>query len=160
MCALRNRHRNHQKVSMPKRTFKKHERLSRNKDIKRVFNKGRVFKHPALIMFSASRTVHTPVDIKTTNSASRFGIVITKKLGKATRRNRIKRLLREIIRLNKIYLSPCLDIVFLPRAEATLLDFHSLNKIVLSLWKRAGILKQHITAETGPAAETAKHSEQ
>ena len=134
---------NHQNVSMPKLTFRKHERLSHDKDIKRVFNKGRVFKHPALIMFTASRTLYTPSGFKTTDTSSRFGIVVTKKLGKATRRNRIKRLLREIIRLNKMYLSASIDIVFLPRAEAALLNFQSLNKIVLTLWKRAGILKQH-----------------
>jgi len=109
-------------------------------------------------MFSVDRPVRTPAGIKITDSASRFGIVVTKKLGNASKRNRIKRLLREIIRLNKMYLSPCLDIVFLPRIGAVPLDFHSLNRVVLDMWKRAGVLKHNVTAGAGPV--TAKHFEQ
>ena len=44
---------------------------------------------------------------------SRLGVIATRRLGGAVRRNRSKRLVREIFRLNKT--GPGLDIVVLPR---------------------------------------------
>jgi ribonuclease P protein component len=46
---------------------------------------------------------------------SRLGIIATRRLGGAVRRNRSKRLVREIYRLNKP--SPGLDIVVLPQPD-------------------------------------------
>lgn len=46
---------------------------------------------------------------------SRLGIIATRRLGNAVRRNRAKRLVREIFRLNKTALG--LDIVVLPQRE-------------------------------------------
>lgn len=42
---------------------------------------------------------------------SRLGITVTKKIGGAVRRNRIKRLLREVFRRNRQRLSPEIDVV-------------------------------------------------
>jgi ribonuclease P protein component len=68
-------------------------------------------------------------------SLSRYGFSVTKKIGKAVQRNRLKRLLREIVRLQ--VLKPGWDIVFIARREAVAADFHRLEGAVTKLLAQA-----------------------
>jgi ribonuclease P protein component len=49
---------------------------------------------------------------------SRLGITVTKKVGNAAERNRIKRMSREFFRLNRHKLKGCWDIVIIAKKEA------------------------------------------
>lgn len=64
-------------------------------------------------------------------SASRIGITVTKRVGKAVTRNRIKRIVREHFRLTRKSTQPYLDINVIAKKEAVGLTseemFHSLN---------------------------------
>jgi ribonuclease P protein component len=71
---------------------------------------------------------------------SRFGFSVSKKVGKAVVRNRIKRLLREIVRLTPV--EPGWDIVFIARKAASTADYYQLNNAVERLIWRAYLLKQ------------------
>lgn len=71
---------------------------------------------------------------------SRYGISVSKRVGKAVVRNRVKRLLREILRLMR--LSPGWDIIIIARSPAANSDYHQLEKSLRSLLSRG-----HITAE-------------
>ena len=51
---------------------------------------------------------------------NRLGISVHKKTGNAVRRNRIKRLIRELFRLNRGLFPPSCDIVFTVRPEFAL----------------------------------------
>ena len=72
-------------------------------------------------------------------SLSRYGFSVTKKLGKAVRRNRLKRLLKEITRSQTV--KPGWDIVFIPRHAALTADYHRLEKAVTKLLTQAQLLK-------------------
>jgi ribonuclease P protein component len=85
--------------------FTKAERLTLNKEFERVFHEGKILKNDQLILYTIPNDLHN----------SRLGLVVSKKIGNAVRRNRVKRLLREAYRLNKHLLTRHVDIIAIPR---------------------------------------------
>ena len=73
---------------------------------------------------------------------NRVGITVSKKLGHAVVRNRVRRRLREIYRLNEQLFQPGWDIVVVARVRAVQAPFARLTASYLSLAEKAGILKK------------------
>ena len=73
---------------------------------------------------------------------NRVGLTASKKLGKAHVRNRVRRRLREVYRLNEAQFQPGWDIVVVARSKAVDAEFARLTKSYLSLAKKAGILRE------------------
>ncbi len=74
---------------------------------------------------------------------NRVGITVSKKLGKAHVRNRLRRRLREVYRLNEALFAPGWDIVVVARTKAVYSGFANLTDAYLQLAQRAGILKEN-----------------
>ena len=72
---------------------------------------------------------------------NRVGITVGKKLGKAHVRNRTRRRLREIYRLNESRFLPGWDIVVVARTRAVDAPFSRLTQSYLALAKKAGLLR-------------------
>lgn len=77
---------------------------------------------------------------KNRTGANRVGITVSKKLGKAHVRNRVRRRFREIYRLNEDKFQPGWDIVVVARSRAVDAPFGELTKAYLALAKKAGLL--------------------
>ena len=73
---------------------------------------------------------------------NRIGITVSKKLGHAVVRNRVRRRLREVYRLNEDLFCPGWDIVVVARSRCVDVSFQNLSKAYLSLAAKAGILKE------------------
>ena len=69
---------------------------------------------------------------------SRYGFSVSRRVGKAVVRNRVKRLLREILRLTPLL--PGWDIIFIARPLAASADYTNLEKSVKDLLCRARVL--------------------
>ncbi|MDE3169544.1 MAG: ribonuclease P protein component [Acidobacteriota bacterium] len=69
-------------------------------------------------------------------AVSRFGWSIKRALGTAVRRNRIRRRLREIVRLHRGEIASGWDVVIHPRASAADADFAALTNELLKLLPR------------------------
>ena len=77
---------------------------------------------------------------KNRTGTNRIGITVSKKLGHAVVRNRVRRRLRECYRLNEDKFQPGWDIVVVVHSKAIDADFRQLTEAYLTLAKKAGIL--------------------
>ena len=73
---------------------------------------------------------------------NRVGITVSKKLGHAVVRNRVRRRLREVYRLNEERFTPGWDIVVVARSRCIGADFRQLTQSYLSLCERAGLVRR------------------
>ncbi|MGM9548621.1 MAG: ribonuclease P protein component [Faecousia sp.] len=80
---------------------------------------------------------------KNRTESNRVGVTVSKKLGKAHVRNRTRRRIREVYRLNEEKFQPGWDIVVVARTKAVEAPFGKLTASYLSLAKKAGILKEN-----------------
>ena len=74
-------------------------------------------------------------------NTNRVGVTVGKKLGHAVVRNRVRRRLREVYRLNEERFAPGWDIVVVARSRCISADFGKLTGAYLSLAEKAGILQ-------------------
>lgn len=74
---------------------------------------------------------------------NRVGITVSKKLGHAVVRNRVRRRLREVYRLNEELFQNGWDMVVVARSRCVGCDFESLTEAYLALAAKAGILKEN-----------------
>ena len=78
----------------------------------------------------SGRRIHTPhfLIVVQPNALdnTRLGITVTKKVGTAVQRNRIKRVVREVYRRNRTLFPASHDVVFIAKREARGIDYDSL----------------------------------
>jgi len=74
---------------------------------------------------------------------SRYGFSVSQRIGKAVTRNRVKRLLRQILRVKS--LEPGWDIVFIARPLAANANYAGLEKSIDDLLSRAQLLRPRDT---------------
>ena len=76
---------------------------------------------------------------KNHSATNRVGLTVSKKLGHAVVRNRVRRRLREIYRLNENCFTPGWDIVIVARTRAVNGDFSKMTAALLSLAQKSGL---------------------
>ena len=76
---------------------------------------------------------------------NRVGITVSKKLGKAHIRNRTRRRIREVYRLNEEKFQPGWDIVVVARTKAVDAPFDKLTRSYLTLAKKLNLLIEENT---------------
>ena len=77
---------------------------------------------------------------KNRTGTNRVGITVSKKLGHAVVRNRVRRL-REVYRLNEAKFQPGWDIVVVARSRCISASFQDIVSAYLTLAAKAGILR-------------------
>jgi ribonuclease P protein component len=78
--------------------------------------------------------------LKTQEAGVRFGLITSRRIGNAVKRNRVRRRFRELVRLACPQLKPGHWVVLIARKAAVEAEFKTLEREWLSLAERASIL--------------------
>ncbi len=113
--------------------MKKLKTLKKNYEFKNVLTKGKFYKGKYITIYIR----------KNKKQENIIGIAISKKIGKAVKRNRIKRVVRESFRLQKDLLQNGYSIVFIwnKNAEIKEANYNNVSKDMLNLFTKAGIIQ-------------------
>ena len=71
---------------------------------------------------------------------SRFGFVVSKRIGKAVQRNKIKRRMREATRLRLAKIKPGFDLVFIARQPIAQASYADIEQTLELLLEKSGLL--------------------
>lgn len=108
---------NKMKQSLHIQSLSKRERLTGTENFIRIYRKGKRIKLPSLTIIVAKNYL----------SYCRIGISASRKIGGATKRNKAKRLIRELFRTNKWIFPSGHDLVFVPYRKFFHLDWNELK---------------------------------
>ncbi len=112
--------------------MRKIDTLKKNYEFKNVLDKGKFYRGKYITVYL----------IKNKQEKNVIGIAISKKLGTAVKRNRLKRLIRESYRLQKENLQKGYNIVFLwNKNREQNIKCEQIKEDMKILWERAGIFK-------------------
>lgn len=104
--------------------FPKSKRLLRHADFRQVYEKGRRQFTGNMTVFFLRRPVDAAVS---TGNTLRVGFTVSKVVGDAVERNRIRRRMREAVRLSAVPWDVPVDVVFNPRKSVLSLTFIQVN---------------------------------
>ena len=107
------------------------ERLTKRQQYELVYTQGRSWVNSVAVMKALPNGF----------ALSRYGFSVSRRIGKAVARNRVKRLFREILRLTP--LEPGWDIIFIARSNAAITNYAELKKSIESLLFRAQLLAEN-----------------
>ena len=105
--------------------------LKENYAFRRLYAKGKSAASPLLVVYFR----------RNGSTGNRLGLTVSTKVGKAVERNRVRRRLREIYRLNEDKLLPGYDIVIVARVRSKTVSYRELEEHFLSLCTRLGLMR-------------------
>ncbi len=95
----------------------KAERIRKSQEFQQVFKRGERINFPEFNLVFALNNLNI----------SRMGVGVGKRFGNAVKRNRAKRLCRELFRLNKYKIPKGIDLIFLPKKAILESSWQELN---------------------------------
>ncbi|MFB3895910.1 MAG: ribonuclease P protein component [bacterium] len=117
--------------------FSKQQRIYRNAEYQTILKTG---------MKSGDRFFRVAISRNPRQSNPKLGIIVSKKVGIAVIRNRIKRMVREIFRLNQNTITAEANIVVIAKPDCVTLPYQDIEKSLLTLIDRVDGIKKDIVA--------------
>lgn len=105
----------------------KNHRLTKRKEF------GYIYKLGKRVSVGELSLIYIPTKLK----ISRFGFVVSKKVGKAHVRNKVKRQLSEIVRLNVNQFNANFNYIFVAKPEIVSLNYAAKQEKIFELLKKA-----------------------
>lgn len=139
--------------------FPRRLRLARRREFLRVQRSGAKYHTRFFLVFVAPTAVREPEPVGSAAPndqlpGTRLGVTVTRKVGKAVMRNRIKRLVREAFRRERHALPAALDMVWVAKRDAAAATYEDVVHDVRTL---SGRLRQ-TTASTTQSGQSGRRS--
>jgi ribonuclease P protein component len=128
------------------RGFPARLRIKQRREFLQVQRGGRKHHVRHFIVFVSPRTPNPSGGVVPT----RLGITVTRKIGNAVVRNRIKRLVREVFRLNRTRLPEGLDLVWVAKQQAAQVCFADVLDDFEALARRTDLTRSRERSPAGP----------
>ena len=106
--------------------------LKKNYEFHRLYQKGKSAVTPYLVIYAR----------KTKRPGNRIGVTVSTKLGKAVKRNRVRRRQREIYRLHEGRFVPGMELVIVARGRAVNATYRQLESALLSACGKLELLTE------------------
>ncbi len=100
--------------------------LKKNKEYRHVYSRGKSFADRSLVIYYLSNDL----------GFCRIGFTVSKKIGNAVTRNRVRRLLKEVCRLNSNVFTGGADLVLVARRGIVDLGYRQIEDNLLRLTKK------------------------
>ncbi|MDI6791252.1 MAG: ribonuclease P protein component [bacterium] len=113
--------------------FTKEERLRTPADFKSVFNAKKSFANQFLVIYV----------LRKGGEGRRIGFSVSRKIGKAVVRNKVRRRLREIYRTHKYRFKSGTELVVIARPKIVELNFEGIKRAFWALCHRAKVLTKN-----------------
>ncbi|WP_036717439.1 ribonuclease P protein component [Paenibacillus harenae] len=107
-------------------------RLRNREDFSRIYRGGKSFANGQFIVYWSKQPSADPF---------RLGVSASKKIGNAVVRNRMRRMIKEIVRHQADRIVPRTDFILIVRKPATAMKLKEMEKSILHVLKKAGLLK-------------------
>ena len=105
--------------------------ITSNRDFQRIYHRGKSIVSPVLVTYA----------IKTKNNNLRIGITTSKKVGKAVRRNRSRRLIRAAFTHIAAENSASYDIIFVARTRTAYCKSYEIEKYMREHLQKLGVIR-------------------
>ena len=109
----------------------RHQRLRRSVDIQRVQRTGHRIRRRLLLMLV----------VRSDTSQTRVGLTVSRKVGNAVNRNRVKRWLREAIRQQESLVPAGFDVVVIAHPQSAESSFEAIGRELAAAWSKVGTSK-------------------
>lgn len=102
--------------------------LTENREFSEIYKRGKNVVGAYLVLYYLKNEHSKKSVIKVDCDEIKYGITVSKKIGKAVKRNRAKRLIKESIRLNPKFFSKDYTYVFVARNRINNANFYDVQK--------------------------------
>jgi ribonuclease P protein component len=132
------------------RGFPARLRIKQRREFLQVQQGGRKHHVRHFIVFVSPRSTREPAGAPPSGPLpTRLGITVTRKIGNAVERNRIKRLVREVFRLHRARLPEGLDLVWVAKQQAAQADFADVLDDFEALARRSDLTRSRARSTGG-----------
>jgi ribonuclease P protein component len=113
--------------------MEKKYRLAKREDFNKVYRYGKSAANHQFVLYYL---------LQPKLECFRLGVSVSKKIGNAVVRNRLRRMMKEIIRLNKEHMASQFDYILIARKPCAEMDYQAMEKSILHVVRKASLAKR------------------
>lgn len=113
--------------------MQKEYRLAKREDFSKVYRYGKSMANRQFVLYYMEQQKI---------ERFRLGISVSKKVGNAVVRNRLRRMIKEIVRLNKEKIKPHTDLILIARKPLVDMEYQEIEKSAIHVLSKAGLYQK------------------